>query len=268
MESERLTGSYSASVSGQKTTGSKTVSTSSSSSSSHSSSSSSGSHSSSSSSGIHGSSSSGGVHGSSSSSGIHGSSSSGGEGGSAHGSGSVSKTTSYRLSGSGSGNAIPDNSGKTTSTSSWNRTSTVTRYRPDGTIESSVSTHSGGPGPIGGTDFGDVLDEEYDDYEEEIEETQPLTQTHHRRVRQIPEMVHDRLAANKIRIRSRRQSNRAKELDTALDCGATQCTIIKCSAGPITSNNRVVFKLRARIWAQTISEVKFILSTSFDLLII
>lgn len=130
----------------------------------------------------------------------------------------------------------------------------MTRYRPDGTVESSVSTHSGGPGPIGSTDFG--LDEDdYADYDEEIEE--PLSpQQSTRKVRQVPEMVHHR-TANRKRIRNRRQSDQAQELDKELDCGATQCTIIKCTAGPITSNNRVVFKLRARIWAQTISEVNF-----------
>ncbi|EFX79732.1 hypothetical protein DAPPUDRAFT_304328 [Daphnia pulex] len=50
-------------------------------------------------------------------------------------------------------------------------------------------------------------------------------------------------------------SGSSSSSSSELNCGATQCTVIKCSAGPITSNNNVVFKLRARIWAQTISEI-------------
>lgn len=222
MDSERLSSSYSSSVSGQRSSGSKTVTSSSSSSS------------------------------SSSGSSSQSSSTSISEESVARSGGT--KTTSYRLSG-GSGNTIPENSGKTTSTSSWNRTSTVTRYRPDGTVESSVSTHSGGPGSIGSTDFGPLDEEDYD-YDEEIEEPLPSQQsTQSRRVRQVGEVIHGR--NHQKRIRSRRQDNQAQELDRELNCGATQCTVIKCSAGPITSNNRVVFKLRARIWAQTISEVNF-----------
>lgn len=137
----------------------------------------------------------------------------------------------------------------------------MTRYNPDGTIASSVTTQSGGPGQIGSTDFNQLGEEDDYDYSEEIDQS-VTQQTQTRRVRQVAELVHDRLtdeAVNKrkIRIRSRRQTNRAKELEKELNCGATQCTIIKCSAGPITTNNNVVFKLRARIWAQTISEVIF-----------
>lgn len=137
----------------------------------------------------------------------------------------------------------------------------MTRYNPDGTIASSVTTQSGGPGQIGSTDFNQLGEEDDYDYSEEIDQS-VTQQTLTRRVRQVAELVHDRLtdeAVNKrkIRIRSRRQTNRAKELEKELNCGATQCTIIKCSAGPITTNNNVVFKLRARIWAQTISEVIF-----------
>ena len=130
----------------------------------------------------------------------------------------------------------------------------VTRYRPDGTVESSVSTQSGGPGQF------DAGEDEYDDYgDEEEEELTKVTQQHSaRKVRQV---LSDGSSLRR-RHRVRRQvKSRSKELERELNCGATQCTVIKCSAGPITSNNHVVFKLRARIWAQTISEVYCLNST-------
>jgi hypothetical protein len=45
------------------------------------------------------------------------------------------------------------------------------------------------------------------------------------------------------------------ELKRELYCGATQCTIIQCQVGPVTTNNRAVFRMRARVWAQTIADV-------------
>lgn len=127
-------------------------------------------------------------------------------------------------------------------------------------MDSSVTTssHGGSPSQIGGGVYGQVGEEEDYDYSEEIEED--LTQQTQggrkkRRVRQVPE-IGERVHNQRIRNRRQSQDNRAKELDRELNCGATQCTIIKCSAGPLTTNNNVVFKLRARIWAQTISEVR------------
>ncbi len=143
----------------------------------------------------------------------------------------------------------------------------MTHYKPDGTVESSVSTHSGGPGQFD-------EDEEYEDYTDEEDLTQTNTQQHlpghhTRRVRQVlsdASSLSRHHRGNVNRVRSRRQNaggvkSRSKELERELNCGATQCTVIKCSAGPITSNNHVVFKLRARIWAQTISEVRLANST-------
>jgi hypothetical protein len=231
LESERLSSSSSsASFSGQRSASSAS-SGSSSSSSSYSSSSSSGS------------SSSGGSGASKSSKTTYSSSSSSGGGGAnAISSSSSSSTTSV------------DGKPKTTSTSSssWNRTSTVTRYNPDGTVQSSVTSQNSGAGAPGQVIPGQIFDEEEDyDYDEELD--QQSTQGRRRR-RQAPmNFQHGRNTKN--RVRSRRQSQ-SKDLDRELNCGATQCTVIKCSAGPITSNNNVVFKLRARIWAQTISEVK------------
>lgn len=177
---------------------------------------------------------------------------------SSSGTGKSSKTT-YSSSSASSGNSISSSATsvegsatsvegkpKTSSTSSsWNRTSTVTRYGPHGSVQSTVSTQNSGPGQV---TPGQIFDEDEDyDYDEELDSTQG------RRKRQAP--MNWQHSNKKNRVRNRRQ-NQPKDLDRELNCGATQCTIIKCSAGPITSNNNVVFKLRARIWAQTISEVK------------
>ena len=56
--------------------------------------------------------------------------------------------------------------------------------------------------------------------------------------------------------RNRRQSTDETPLQRELSaCGANQCTVIKCKTAPITTNSRIVFKMRSRIWVQTISEV-------------
>ncbi|XP_057369878.1 integrin alpha-PS2-like isoform X1 [Daphnia carinata] len=199
---------------------------------------------------------------SSSSSSYSSSSSSSSSSGSGSGISKSSKTT-YSSSSSGSGagaNVISSSSSSTTSvdgkpktsstSSSWNRTSTVTRYGPDGSVVSTISTHNSGAGAPVQVIPGQIFDEEEDyDYDEELDQES----TQGRRRRQVPmNWQHSNIKKN--RVRNRRQ-NQPKELERELNCGATQCTVIKCSAGPITSNNHVVFKLRARIWAQTISEI-------------
>ena len=56
------------------------------------------------------------------------------------------------------------------------------------------------------------------------------------------------------RRRYRRQSPNDLSLQKELsDCD--QCTVIKCKTAPITTTNPVVFELRSRLWADTMSEV-------------
>jgi len=130
------------------------------------------------------------------------------------------------------------NSGGSGSSSSWNRTSTVTRYNPDGTVQSSVTSHNSSPYSPEVIEEPEEDEENFSSEDYSEEDTGLTSQTRIRTRRQT--------AAQKIK---------AKELDRELNCGATKCTVIKCTAGPLTPNNNVVFKLRARIWAQTIADV-------------
>ena len=92
----------------------------------------------------------------------------------------------------------------------WNRTSTYTRYNPDGTVDTSVTRTSGSGSPS---------------------------------------------SVKGNRNRRRIFESADAELKRELYCGATQCTIIQCQVGPVTTNNRAVFRMRARVWAQTIADV-------------
>ena len=117
-----------------------------------------------------------------------------------------------------------------TGVSTWNKTSTITRTNPDGTVVTKVTTSGGVGDPFSDLD----VDEEEDpsvDLEDEEESS---------------------------RRRRRRQAvdGGDPELRKHLGCGLTQCTVIRCQVGPLTTSNRVVFKLRARVWAQTIAEVR------------
>ena len=158
--------------------------------------------------------------------------------------------------------------GGSSGSSSWNRTSTVTRYGPDGAVETSRTQHSSGSGGLGGSQqfqpqpAGEELspDEYDDDYEEEDDlsstgggfghddaDLQQLSTSGYSQQRSGRHRRQNINVVNKLR---------ARNLERELNCGAiTQCTIIRCSAGPITTSNNVVFKLRARVWAQTIAEV-------------
>jgi len=133
------------------------------------------------------------------------STSSSGSSSSDNGSGSSSATYRY-ASRSGAGRGSDGNSlDGSVSRSSWNRTSTVTRYNPDGTIDTKVTNSYSEP--VSGR-------------------------------------------------RNRRQSTDETPLQRELSaCGANQCTVIKCKTAPITTNSRIVFKMRSRIWVQTISEI-------------
>ena len=95
----------------------------------------------------------------------------------------------------------------------------------------------------GDYDEDDIIDEsqEEDDYP-------PPARAHP--VRQQQSVQHQQTPHR----RTRRQAKK-KLLEKELNCGATKCTVIRCTAGPLTTSNNVVFKLRARVWAQTISEI-------------
>lgn len=172
--------------------------------------------------------------------------------------------------------------GGSSSSSSWNRTSTVTRYGADGAVESSRTQQGSGSGGAGlgvgggshqfhqqqlatGEELGP--DDYDDDYEEEEEEDLSsggrggFSQDDANVLQQLSSTSHGQQQRSG---RHRRQNInvvnklRARNLERELNCGAiTQCTIIRCSAGPITTSNNVVFKLRARVWAQTIAEVGY-----------
>lgn len=114
-----------------------------------------------------------------------------------------------------------------------------------------MTSQSGGPGAFSTGDYDNEDDYDYSQEVEEEQRQQFQRSTHKGSSKQV-------ISPN--RVRTRRQANRREqELERQLNCGATQCTVIKCTAGPITSNKNVVFKLRARIWAQTISEVTLFL---------
>lgn len=123
----------------------------------------------------------------------------------------------------------------------------MTRYRPDGSVDYTRTHHGGGPGHFHEEDLTDQSQTDYDEDDQgfdEYDDQQEPQQHHHAR----PEPV-------KPQHRRTRRQAKKKLLEKELNCGATKCTIIRCTAGPLTTNNNVVFKLRARVWAQTISEV-------------
>ena len=109
----------------------------------------------------------------------------------------------------------------------WNRSTTFTRYNADGTVNETVTTTTSGVGapPPPSSAVAAVAESEASDGQ-----------------------------------RQRRQTavggGPRAALERELGCGATQCTVVRCQVGPITTNSRVVFKMHARVWAKTIAEVR------------